>query len=266
MNQLSIPKFGTNKIATVLLKYNYKAKAGDILAGIIVGKEKTQNLVDVGLAKASFLPISELTIKEEKKNTLLLNVGESGEFILLDYGLNEEKILLSLRYLHYLRLWERFSQLDVKNMILSTYGITPKRGGKLVNFDGLKLFVPNFHLPKYYKRKKEKVKYLPIKVLEVQSKRIIICSCKLAFLKKQSPSLDLGLVIDAYVLSIRPFGIFLNIYGLKALLHISELSTQRIEKNRIKSLYKKGDKIKVKVIYIDSSQGRIALSAKQVSS
>ena len=158
MNQLSIPKFGTNKIATVLLKYNYKAKAGDILAGRIIGKEKTQNLVDVGLVKASFLTLHEISIKHNKKNTFLLEVGESGEFIILSYGFNPEKTMLSLRYLHYLRLWERFRQLDIKNMILSTYGITSKWGGKVVNFDGLNLFVPNSHLPKYYKRKKEKVK------------------------------------------------------------------------------------------------------------
>jgi len=266
MNQLSIPKFGTNKIATVLLKYNYKAKPGDILAGRIIGKEKTQNLVDVGLAKASFLPNTEISIRPKKKSTFLLDVGESGEFIILNYGLLQEKTMLSLRYLHYLRLWERFRQLDIKNMILSSYNMTSKRNGRVVNFDGLNLFVPNYHLPKYYKRKKEKVKYLPLKILEVQAKKIIVGSCKLAFLKKQSPSLTLGLVIDAYVIAIASFGIFLNVYGLKSLLHISEISAEKIERNKIKNLYKKGDKIKVKVIYINSSQGKIALSAKKLSS
>jgi small subunit ribosomal protein S1 len=66
------------------------------------------------------------------------------------------------------------------------------------------------------------------------------------------------------VIGVKPFGIFLNIYGIKCLLHISEISNKKIE--NIMTLYKKGDKITVKVIYVNSSQGKIALSTKQVSS
>jgi len=262
MNQLFVPRFGVNKMASLLLKYNYKVKLGDILAGRVIGKEKTQNLIDLGLEKASFFPHQEFGVFRQKETSQALNVHEIGEFIVIDYNLFSQKTVVSFRYLHYLRVWERFRQLDVKNMILSSYQIQSYRSGKLVCFDDLTLFVPNAHLPKYYKRKKEKGNYLPLKILEVHSKKRIVASCKLAFLKKQSLSLHLGLVEDAYVLSIQVFGIFLNVYGIKCLLHISEISHQKIENKNIKAYYKKGDKIKVKVIYINSSQGKIAVSAK----
>ena len=175
-----------------------------------------------------------------------------------------KKTILSLRNLHCLRLWERFKQIDFNNMIL--FGSVEKSigSGKIINFDGLKIFLPNSHLPKYYKRVNQFTTILPIKVLEVKDKpHSIIGSCRLAIIKRQSPSLEIGLIQLGCILSVKPFGIFLNIYGIKCLLHISEISHRKIE--NIQELYKKGDLIKVKVIYINSSQGKIAVSAKQVA-
>ena len=74
--------------------------------------------------------------------------------------------------------------------------------------------------------------------------------------------MQVGLTQIGSVLAIKPFGIFLNIYGIKCLLHISEISNQKIE--NLMRLYRKGDRIKVKIIYVNSSQGKIAVSAKQV--
>lgn len=262
MKQFIVPTFGENKTANVLLKYNYKVKIDDILAGPVIGIEKTQTTINLGLKKISFLPHEELSISSKRKPNQQLPKNETGDFIILFYDPRTNKTILSLRRLHYLRLWERLRQVDFKNMILFTTLQKQCWGGKFVNFDGLKIFVPNSHLTKYYKRKTLTSKILPLKILEVKDNtHSIIGSSKLAFLKKQSPCLQIGLLHTACVLTIKPFGIFLNIYGLKCLLHISEISNQKIE--NIKEKFKKGDQIKVKIIYVNSSEGKIAVSAKQ---
>jgi small subunit ribosomal protein S1 len=263
MNDNLIPKFGVNKIARVLLKYNYKVKKADILAGSIIGIERRNTLINVGLNQVGFLPHEEILFQTKSNPTKILKPNEFGEFVILDYESNTNKTIVSLRRLHYLRLWERFKQIDFKNMILFTKPENNIWGGKLVNFDGLKIFIPNFHLPKYYRRKNAIDNILPMKILEVKDKNYqLIGSSKLAILKKQSPSVHVGLIQEGYVLCVKPFGIFLNIYGLKCLLHISEISNKKIE--NLNAIYKKGDRILVKIIYINSSQGKIAVSAKHL--
>jgi small subunit ribosomal protein S1 len=256
-----MPKYGKNKIANVLLKYNYQVKKGDILAGTIIGKERKEILIDLGLKQASFLPNNEIYIHLNTNPTKILKIKEFGEFIIIYYNFKTNLTIVSFRRLHYLKLWERFKQIDFNNMILFTQLKKSIWGGKLIEFDLLYGFLPNFHLPKYYKRKNTVSSVVKVKILEVKNKRYeIIVSSRLAIFKKQSPSLYIGLIQTCYIIAIKPFGIFLNIYGLKSLLHISEISNKKIK--NINNCYKKGDQIKVKIIYINNSKGKIAVSMK----
>lgn len=72
---------------------------------------------------------------------------------------------------------------------------------------------------------------------------------------------SVGNVIEGKVISIMPFGAFVDLGNKQSgLVHISEISSSYVKD--INDHIKKGDVIKVKVIKIDDS-GRISLSAKQ---
>ena len=77
------PRFGANKIASVLLKYKYKVKIGDILAGTVIGIERTQTLINVGLKQAAFLPNTENFIEDSTRKGEILTTNERGEFVIL---------------------------------------------------------------------------------------------------------------------------------------------------------------------------------------
>lgn len=259
MLTLSTPVFGTDKSANLLSKYNYQVKTKDILAGRFVGFEKTQVLVNVGLKKVAFLPNKEISNKPFHEFKEAFEKNTVDEFIVIFFV--KKLTILSLRRLHFIALWERFKQIDYKNMILYTVFEKTVWGAKLVDFDGLKLYVPRSHLPKYYRRIKPQQKEIEVKILEVKDKKhSIVASTRLAVLKKQSSCLKVGLVQVGIVLSVRPFGLFLNVFGIKCLLHISEISNKKIE--NLTKLFKKGSCIKVKVIYVNGPQGKIAVSAK----
>ena len=264
-NYGSIPysQFGANKTSGILLKYNYQVKTGDILAGTVVGLEKKYTLVDGGLSQVSFLPEQEIMINFNSNLNLIFTVNKTGEFMILYSDQRLKQTILSFRKLHCRRLWERFKQVDFSNMILFSVIEKSLWRGKLVKFDGLKIYIPNTHLPKYYRRKNKLKKKLPLQILEIKDKtHTIVGSARLAFLKRQSLSLHLGSTQLACVLSVKSYGLFVNIYGIKCLLHISELFHQKIE--NINKLYKRGDQLNVKVVYLNTSQGKIAVSAKQV--
>ena len=73
-----------------------------------------------------------------------------------------------------------------------------------------------------------------------------------------------GSIIEGKIKSLTNFGIFVEVVpGLDGLVHISDISwTKRVRHPR--ELYKKGDKIKVKVLEINKDSGKIALGIKQL--
>ena len=74
---------------------------------------------------------------------------------------------------------------------------------------------------------------------------------------------EVGNIVEGKVVSVMPFGAFVDLPGKKSgLVHISEISTRYVKD--INECLKKGDTVKVKVIKIDDS-GKISLSIRQAA-
>lgn len=71
---------------------------------------------------------------------------------------------------------------------------------------------------------------------------------------------EVGDVYDAKVVSIMPYGAFVEFMGKSGLLHVSELSYARVE--NVEDVLKEGDSIKVKLIGVDKKTGKFRLSHK----
>ena len=72
-----------------------------------------------------------------------------------------------------------------------------------------------------------------------------------------------GDVLEGEVSSITDFGVFVNLGEMDGLVHVTELTWKRNVK--IRDMFKKGDKVTVKVTAIDHEKDRISLSIKQVT-
>jgi len=71
-----------------------------------------------------------------------------------------------------------------------------------------------------------------------------------------------GAVLKGIVRTIRDFGAFVDLGGVDALLHISDISWGRVD--RVESVLKEGDEIEVKVLRVDDDGRRIAVGRKQL--
>lgn len=71
---------------------------------------------------------------------------------------------------------------------------------------------------------------------------------------------EVGDIYDAKVVSLQPYGAFVEFAGKSGLLHISEISHARVE--RVEDVLKEGDMIRVKLTEIDERTGKFRLSAK----
>ncbi|MBI2519406.1 MAG: 30S ribosomal protein S1 [Bdellovibrio sp.] len=81
--------------------------------------------------------------------------------------------------------------------------------------------------------------------------------------KKIETRLPVGTVVEAEVVRVTDFGAFVEVEtGIEGLIHISELSENRVEKTT--DVVKKGDKVSAMIISIDTEAKKIALSIKAV--
>nr|YP_011002558.1 30S ribosomal protein S1 [Undaria peterseniana]WAL33349.1 30S ribosomal protein S1 [Undaria peterseniana] len=254
-------KFDFNKFGLILSKYSYQIKKNDILAGIIIGVESNYALVDLGLEQICFLPLKEISIYPTIDPSELLNTNFVGEFLILDITNNHNRIIVSLKRLESIYLWNRLRQIDFTNMTIYAKIEKPLGKGKLVIFNGLNFFVLNSNIPKYYLRTNNKNLFMPFKFLEIKDYfHIAHVSSKLAIFSKVNKNLSIGTIYIGNITFIRDFGIFINVLGIKCFLHSSEIPQKQSKTTNLASLYKLGDQILIKIIYKDTERGRISLT------
>lgn len=254
--------FEKNNFATLLKKYKYEFTVGDIIAGKIVGFEKVLCKVDIGEKYAACLPLYEVCIYQSFFLKEIFDKNQIYEFLLWQYEPNRNISIISLKKLKSIIIWQRLKNLNQENLIC--FGLLQKsiKQGKFVIIQGLRSFVENSNLPKYYRHNQQQFRLrLPFKIIELnETKNKIFVSCKLGHFKNQTDFIRTNQSICGCITQIKSYGLFVNIYGLKGLLHISEISSNRIPD--LTKVFKKGQLINVKILYINFNQGRIALSLK----
>nr|YP_011007515.1 30S ribosomal protein S1 [Sporochnus bolleanus]WAM64944.1 30S ribosomal protein S1 [Sporochnus bolleanus] len=260
-------KFHFNKFGLILSKYSYQVKKNDILAGVVIGIESNYALVDLGLEQICFLPLKELSIYLTADPRELLHINFIGEFLILDIMNNYSRIIISLKQVESIYLWNRLRQIDFANMIIYAKIKKSLGNGKLIIFNGLFFFALNANIPKYYHRGNNQNLFIPFRFLEVKdSFHIAQISSRLAIFSKVNKKLVIGVIYLGNITAIKDFGIFINILGIKCLLHISEIF-QKQNKNKtqnLTSLYKRGDQIWLKIIYKDTERGRVSVTLENL--
>lgn len=259
----STSNFEFNKFALLLSKYNYKVKPYDILAGVIIGLEANHALVDLGLRNVTFLPLREIYKESPNFPNEFLEINFVGEFFILPFNNTTNEVIISLKEIHSTYLWQRIKQMNFKNITFYAKISSPLKFGKIIDFEDLNFYSLNLNIPKYFRRKRRKNLFVPFKFLEIKDFiHIVQVSSKLALFSKSAELININCDYLGTIFSIKNFGIFINILGLQCLLHISEISRQRIL--NLKNLYKLGSQIKVKILYKNVEQGKISLTVKEI--
>lgn len=254
--------FENNYFFRILKKYNYQFADGDILAGKIISFEKYGFILDIGTKILAYLPKSELFF--EKKifsSEEIFQYGETCEFLLYHYDDKKKIAITSIVELKIISIWQRINEMSKENIIAMGKHKKATKHGKIINIQGLRGFIFNSELPKYYRRKQLSKFVLPLIFIKINyQKNYLFFSCKLTFFKNQIGLIKTQKSFTGCITQIKSYGLFINIYGIKGFLHISEVSSKRI-KNLIE-LFKIGDLIFVTPLSINKNLGRISLSKK----
>jgi predicted RNA-binding protein with RPS1 domain len=175
--------------------------------------------------------------------------------------------------------WERLQVCQDQHQTLKAEVTGYNKGGLLVSLYDLQGFVPAsqlVHFPRHLDTSareaylaQQKGSNLGLKIIELDKERNRLVLSERACILDHGQGKDFlntlqsGDVIDGLVSNLCEFGAFVDLGGIDGLIHVSEISWQRI--NHPQDVLEIGQKVRVYVLSVDSAQKRIALSLKRLS-
>ena len=246
---------------------------GETVTGRVLAVRKRDVLIDLGPQGVGYVP------RREVGSTTALEVGEEVTASVVDNELDNGYSLLSLRKAAKDRGWEEvLAKMDAAEII----DVTPydaNRGGMLVEYEGVRGFLPVSqlsaeHYPRVGGADKDEI-LARLNTLVGQTLKVRILDCdrkanKLIFSEKEAikdglaahfERLKVGDTIKGVVTGVVDFGAFVNVEGIEGLIHISEISWERV--NNPADYVKVGQSVEAKIISIDKD--RLSLSMKQLT-
>jgi len=255
-------------------------QGGEIRTGIIVDKRPHEILVDIGYKSEGIVSGREI---ERLSDTLSsLSIGDEVPV----YVLREDKdgnLLLSISRAQAEKDWERAESLMASQHIFESAVAAYNRGGVIVKIGQVRGFVPASQLSADSQSQGEEQTEesedrwaqlvganLMLKVIDIDRKRNrLILSERLAvreWRRQQKEQLldrlKEGDVYDGLISSIADFGAFVDLGGADGLIHLSELSWNRV--NHPSEVVAVGDTVKVQILSEDQERRRIGLSLRRL--
>ncbi len=246
---------------------------GEAIVGTILSIRKHEVLVDLGAQGIGLVPRREVGFSRA------LNIGDEVTASIVDAELDNGYSLLSLRKAAKDRGWDEVAAKMENGDIIEVSPYDANRGGLLVEHDGVRGFLPVSQLSaEHYPRvgssdKDEILQRLNVLIGQTLKVRILDCdrkANKLIFSEKEAikdglsarfEKLAVGDSVKGVVTGVVDFGIFVNVEGIEGLVHISEISWERV--NNPNDYVKVGQTIDAKIIAIDKD--RLSLSIKQLT-
>ncbi|KAJ7547574.1 hypothetical protein O6H91_08G092800 [Diphasiastrum complanatum] len=248
---------------SALSKYDYSCEMGDVVKGTVFVADATGAFIDIGAKAPAFLPLSEASLHKVKSvDEMGLYPGVRDEFAIINEDDKNGRMIVSLRKLQYDLAWERVRQMQTEDVTVKGTIVSANRGGIVVMTESLRAFLP-FSQTTPGKNTEEWVgKELPLKFIEVDEEqtRLVVSNRKAQ--AESQVALGIGAVVLGTVQSVKPYGAFIDLGGVNGLLHISQVSHERI--TTLENVFQPGDKLKVMILSQDRERDRISLSTKKL--
>ena len=247
--------------------------SGEVITGKVMSVRKHEVLIDLGAQGVGFVPRREVGYSRQ------LNIGDEVTASVVEAELDNGYSLLSLRKAAKDRGWEEVQEKMDAGDIIDIQPYDANRGGMLIEYEGVRGFLPVSqlsaeHYPRVGSADKDEIlqrlnsligQTLKVRIIDADRK-----TNKLIFSEKEAvkdglaarfEKLAVGDAVKGVVTGVVDFGAFVNVEGIEGLVHISEISWERV--NNPSDYVKVGDSIEAKIISIDKE--RLSLSIKQLT-
>ena len=232
---------------------------GEVVRGTVIGMESDGVYVDIGGKAPGFMPKSECglgvitNLKERFPKGLELEVLVTRE------QNADGMVTISARALALRQSWEKVRQLEKEGKVVQVKVNGFNRGGVTCELEGLRGFIPRSQLQEGENHEALVGKTLGAAFLEVNPEtRKLVLSEKRAATAALFQNLEVGQLVEGQVVSIKPYGLFVDLGGVSGLLHQSAITGGQLRD--VREVFGQGERLQALITELDPGRGRIALN------
>ena len=248
-----------------------KLKENEIINATVTEITKNFIVVDCKAKMEGMIPIEEFKNDDELTK---LKVGSSIDVFLERIESFKGEIVISRDKARKMKAWKKMEKVFETQEELTAYITGKVKGGFIATVENLACFMPSSQIDVRPLKKVDHLMNTPVKVIatRIDKNRGNVCVSRRAVLEKSKNAeitealkniKEGDIVEDAIVKATTDWGIFLDINGIDALLHVSDLSHGRVKKPS--DLVTIGQKLKVKITKIDPKTNRVSASVKALT-
>ena len=248
-----------------------KLKENEIIKATVTEITKNFIVVDCKAKMEGMIPIEEFKNDDELSK---LKIGSQIDVYLERIESFKGEIVISRDKARKMKAWKKMEKVFETQEEMTGYITGKVKGGFIATVEGLPCFMPSSQIDVRPMKRMDHLMNTPVKVIatRIDKNRGNVCVSRRAVLEKSKnaevtealKSIKENDIIDnAIVKATTDWGIFLDINGIDALLHVSDLSHGRVKKPA--DLVTIGQKLKVKISKIDKKTNRVSASIKALT-
>ena len=242
------------------------------VVGTVLSVSPTEIQVDIGRKQTGYVPYGEYSNDPNADPKAELKIGDTLNLIIMKTNDQEGVTMLSKKRYDAIAAWDEIVKAEGTDTILEGVVTEIVRGGIIVVSKNARLFVPASLATASRNDKLEDLlkKTVKFKVIEVNKQRRRAVGSIRAVLKEERKAneekfwaeVQEGEVRKGVVKSIMKFGAFVDIGGVDGMIHVSELSWNRIkDPSEVVSV---GDEVEVTIKSLNPEKKQIALGYKKL--
>ncbi|MDU4962101.1 MAG: bifunctional 4-hydroxy-3-methylbut-2-enyl diphosphate reductase/30S ribosomal protein S1 [Sporomusaceae bacterium] len=249
-----------------------KLETGMIVKGKITAVQKDAAFVDIGYKSDGVIALKELAYPQPEQAADVVSVGDEIDVQVLDADSADGSVVLSKVKADKVVAWDKLQAAFEAKQPVEAKVTAAIKGGLSVAVFGVRGFVPASQadlrrVEDLSSFAGQTLTFLPIE-LEPEKQRVVLSRRQVLEAEQAEKeaavlaSLEQGQIVRGVVRRLASFGAFVDIGGIDALIHISDMAWQRI--NSPSEVLKVGDEVEAMIVKLDPAARKVGLSLKQV--
>lgn len=232
---------------------------GDVVTGTVIAHESDGIYVDIGGKAPGFMPKAECGLGVITDLKTRFPKGIEVQVLVTREQNADGMVTISCRALALRQAWEKVRQLEKDGKVVQVKLTGFNRGGCTCDLEGLRGFIPRSQLEDGENHEALVGKTIGVAFLEVNLEtRKLVLSEKKASTSAKFANLEVGQLVSGQVVSLKPYGFFVDLGGVSGLLHQSSITGGALRD--LREAFETGETIQALIMELDPGRGRIGLN------
>ena len=232
---------------------------GDVVTGTVIAHESDGIYVEIGGKAPGFMPKAECGLGVITELKTRFPKGIEVQVLVTREQNADGMVTISCRALALRQAWEKVRQLEKDGKVVQVKLTGFNRGGCTCDLEGLRGFIPRSQLEDGENHEALVGKTIGVAFLEVNPEtRKLVLSEKKASTSAKFANLEVGQLVSGQVVSLKPYGFFVDLGGVSGLLHQSSITGGALRD--LREAFETGETIQALIMELDPGRGRIGLN------